>query len=199
VASSRRSSGQPRLRELAGRSDVRWIALGYVVGAHGLRGTLRVKQHNLHSDLLFQLHELATRLNGTVRVHGLSEVRETPKGVLLQLDDVQSIEAAELLRSAELCVPREFLPPLEPGEFYHVDLERLPVFNVAGEQVGIAERVQEYPAADVLRVRNEAGVWEVPMREPYFVDVDLEAGRITVDALDDLELERDRAPSEPTE
>ncbi|MEY4575476.1 MAG: hypothetical protein RL701_179 [Pseudomonadota bacterium] len=173
---------------------MRWIALGVVIGTHGLRGMLRVKQHNLDSDLLFESSEIVLRLAGALKVHRVSEVRAAPKGLLVQLADVASIEAAELLRSAELCVPRAYLPPLEPGEFYHVDLEGLPVVTPADEPVGIAERVHEYPAAAVLRVRAADGVWEVPMREPYLVDVDLEQGRIVVDALEDLELERDSKP-----
>jgi 16S rRNA processing protein RimM len=189
-----RPSAQPQLHTLLSQPDVRWIALGVVIGTHGLRGMLRVKQHNLDSDLLFESSEIVLRLAGALKVHRVSEVRAAPKGLLVQLADVASIEAAELLRSAELCVPRAYLPPLEPGEFYHVDLEGLPVVTPADEPVGIAERVHEYPAAAVLRVRAADGVWEVPMREPYLVDVDLEQGRIVVDALEDLELERDSKP-----
>ena len=59
-----------------------------------------------------------------------------------------------------------------------------------GTAVGRVENVREYPAADVLRVRASDGLWEVPMREPYLVSVDVPGGRVVVDQLDDLELER---------
>jgi predicted acetyltransferase len=45
----------------------------------------------------------------------------------------------------------------------------------------------------VLRVRGAEGVWEVPLREPYLVEVDLAQGRVIVDSLADLEIERDRS------
>lgn len=189
----RRRSVQPALRSLLAEPDVRWIALGVVTGTHGLRGGLKVKQHNSDSELLFDQPEIALRIGGELRAYALREVRATGKGLLVQLAEVRSIEQAAQLRGAELCLPRQCLPALEPGEFYHVDLEGLPVVTPAGERVGVAERVQEYPAAAVLRVRGAEGVWEVPLREPYLVEVDLAQGRVVVDSLTDLELERDRS------
>ena len=193
MISRRRRSVQPALRTLVDQSDTRWIALGVVTGTHGLRGGLKVRQHNPDSDLLFDLPEIALRVDGALRVEALSEVRATGKGLLVQLKSVASIEQAAELRGAELCLPRQWLPPLAPGEFYHVDLEGLTVVTPDGESVGRAEHVQEYPAASVLRVRGAEGVWEVPLREPYLVEVDLAQGRVIVDSLADLEIERDRS------
>lgn len=189
----RRFSATSTLRKAAAEPDVRWIPLGAVTGAHGLRGTLRVKQFNDDSELLFELQEIALRVQGELQFHSVSSVRQASKGLLLDLDAVGSVEAAEALRGAELCVPRALLPELPEGEFYFVDLEGLPVFGVDGVQLGVVERVQEYPASEVLRVQSDAGVYEVPMREPYLVEVDIAARRIVVAELDDLEPERPRS------
>jgi 16S rRNA processing protein RimM len=178
------------LQLVAARDDVHWVSLGVIVGTHGLRGDLRFKQYNQDSELLFELTEIALRVQGRLQVHALSGVRAGGKGLLLHLAGVDAIEAAEALRGAELCVPRATLPALPEGEYYHVDLEGLTVTNRAGESVGIVESVRAYPAAEVLRVRSEDGVWEVPMREPYLVEVALAESRIVVDHLADLELEK---------
>jgi 16S rRNA processing protein RimM len=166
------------------------VALGVVMGTHGLRGDLRVKQYNQDSELLFELAEVAVCQAGQRQMRAIVGVRPGGKGLLMRLAGIDSVEAAEPLRGAELSVPRSALPPLEDGEFYFVDLEGLSVETSAGTAVGRVENVREYPAADVLRVRAAEGVWEVPMREPYLVSVDVAAGRIVVDQLDDLELER---------
>jgi len=192
----RAGAAKAGLAGLLDRSEVRWIALGVVIGTHGLRGLVRVKVYNPESGLLPNAPEIMLRREGTARAHSVLEAQFTPKGLLLLLSGVSSVEAAAELRGAELCLPRQLLPALPDGEYYHVDLEGLPAFNPAGERVGTVERVQEYPAAHVLRVRVQAqkGVWEVPMREPYLVEIDLEGGRVVVDAVEDLELERDREP-----
>ena len=169
---------------------MRWIVLGYVAGAHGLRGTFRVKQHKQDWQLFDALDEVGVRLAGEETVHRIQELRSGPKGLLMQLAGVDTVESAEALRGAELCVPRSLLPALPEGEYYFVDLEGVAVFTPDDVQVGVVERVQEYPAANVLRVKSEDGVREVPMREPYLVSVDLSAGRIVVDELSDLDVER---------
>lgn len=195
----RRSSAPSPLRKAAEKPDVRWIPLGAVTGSHGLRGALRVKQFNADSQLLFELEEIALRVQGALQFHRLSSVREASKGLLIELDAVRSVEGADALRGAELCLPRELLPQLPEGEFYFVDLEGLPVFSSDGRQIGVVERVQEYPASEVLRVLCDVGVYEVPMREPYLVEIDVATGRVVVAELDDLEPERPRGKvrSEP--
>lgn len=190
MTARRRFSATSPLRKAAAKPDVRWIPLGAVIGTHGLRGTLRVKQFNTDSELLFELKEIALRVQGELQFHRLISVRDANKGLLVDLDAVRSVEAAEALRGAELCLPRALLPELPEGEFYFVDLEGLPVFTEDGAQLGVVERVHEYPAAEVLRVQSDAGIYEVPMREPYLVDVDLSARRIVVAELADLEPER---------
>ena len=189
VPRRRFSAGSP-LRKAAGEPDVHWIVLGYVAGVHGLRGALRVKLHNPDSELLSELEEIGLRQAGDVQVQRVRELRGAPKSMLLQLAGVDTVEAAEALRGAELCVPRALLPPLPEGEYYFVDLEGLPVYTPDGEEVGSVERVQEYPAAHVLRVKAADGVREVPMREPYLLSVDVQARRIVVDQLQDLDVEK---------
>jgi 16S rRNA processing protein RimM len=187
---ARRSfSASSPLRRAAAKADVRWIPLGVVTGTHGLRGSVRVKQWNDDSALLLDVEEVALRLNGELLFHRLISVRAVSKGLLVELEAVRSVEGAEALRGAELCLPRELLPPLEEGEYYFVDLEGLDVYKQDGTRVGAVERVQEYPAAQVLRVQSDVGVYEVPMREPYLVEVDIAARRVVVAELSDLEPE----------
>lgn len=179
-----------RRSEQSHTSNDRWIALGVVMGTHGVRGELRVKLHNPESELLFDLETVQLRAAGQLRPYPLEQVRPGGKGVLVRLGGIDTVERAQALRGAELCVARSQMPALPEGEFYHCDLEGLALVDVAGTQQGTVERVHEYPAANVLRVKTERGVLELPMREPYLVRIDLAAGYVVADQLDDLEPER---------
>ena len=57
--------------------------------------------------------------------------RRGPKALLMRLQGVGSREDAESLRGYTLCVPREALPELEEGEYYHADLIGLDAFQGA--------------------------------------------------------------------
>lgn len=171
-------------------ANERWIALGVVMGTHGVRGELRVKLHNPESELLFDLDSVQLNPANQPQTYKLEDVRPGGKGVLVRLAGIDTVERAQALRGAELCVARSQLPALPDGEFYHCDLEGLTLVDASGAAQGKVERVQDYPAASVLRVRTDRGVLEVPMREPYLVRIDLEAGYVVADQLSDLEPER---------
>ena len=165
------------------------IALGAIMGAHGVQGELRVKPYNEHSDLLPSLSTITLRQGEITRVCEVSSVRLGSKVLIFGLEGVTTPEQAKALYGAELCVPRSALPKLAPDEFYFVDLPGLAVVSADDREVGRVEGVLEYPASSVLRVSTPKGMLEVPMIAPYLVSVDVEQGRVRVDNLEDLEPE----------
>ena len=172
------------------------VALAVVVRPHGNHGELRVKLHNPGSDLLFHVETLVLRSKRGEREARVTSVRPHQKGIaLLHLQGCVSRDQAEALRSAELCVPRSALPDLAEDEYYLYDLVGLKAVRPDGSEVGEVEAVQVYPTLDALRIRAAQGVCELPLLEPYLVRVEIPAGRIVVDALQDLDWKRPRNPS----
>ena len=85
-----------------------------------------------------------------------------------------SRDAAETLRGAGLCVSRENAP-LEPGEFYLVDLIGARVV-VGDRTVGEVIDVRAYPSVDALVVRTLDDVLvEQPLLPQWVTRVDSEA------------------------
>lgn len=168
----------------------RLIALGAVMGAHGVRGELRVRPYNDDSVLIFDVERVTLRHGGSEQMHVIESVRPGNKGWLVSLDGIATPEQAKALHGAELCVPRDAFPALAPGEYYFVDLPGLAVVASDGASVGHIERVQQYPASSVLCVSTPGGTLEVPMHERYLVSVDVAQGRVVVDHLEDLEFEK---------
>lgn len=172
------------------------IALGMIMGSQGLQGLMRVKPYNADSDTLTTSPLLIVRGKAGTHVHAVQSVRPADKGMFMQLVDVTSVEHSKTLHGSELCVPRSVLPALEGGAYYHADLEGLQAISASGAAVGVVQRVIEYPAASVLSVEVATGVIEVPMREPYLVSVDVSAGRVVVDHVEDLDVQAPRSKAE---
>lgn len=165
-----------------------WVALGVVGAPHGVRGALRARLYNPESALLLEQPQLwLRRADAPPSPHRIDYIQPHGGGLLLELEGVNSREAAEALRGAELCVPRSALPALGPGEHYFVDLIGLTAVDRDGKPLGRVADVQQYPASQVLCLELDGGRYEVPMREPYLVEVQLEAGQVVVDQLADLE------------
>ncbi len=170
----------------------RFVVVGQIMGTHGVRGDLRVKMHNPDSELLFDLGELCLRLAGELRAHRVRAAKPADKGWLVHLEGTDSVEDARLLHGAEICVPRSALPEPDQGEFYFSDLEGLLAVTPDGSELGRVLGVMQYPAADVLRIVVAEGTLEVPFAVPYLVSIDLAAGKIVVDELADLEVDKPR-------
>ena len=61
-----------------------------------------------------------------------------------------------------------------------------------GAALGVVAEVIRYPSVDCLLVEGEDGVREIPILEPYVIDVDLDEGVLTVRHHEDFELRRKR-------
>jgi 16S rRNA processing protein RimM len=175
------------------------VPLGVIVGAHGVRGELRVKLHNPGSDLLASQRTVTLRRDppgatseGQASSGPLLEQRRVLSRrwhkdlLLLMLERCDDRDTAQAMRGIELCVVRSALPKLDEGEHYLIDLVGLRAQLPSGELVGRVQAVIPYPTAEVLCVRSERGLIEVPMFAPYVVETRIADGCVVVDHLDDL-------------
>ena len=167
------------------------VELGVVTRPHGVRGEVRVHLHHPESTLFFESETLYL-LRDAMPVHRVraESVRLGPKQIpLVAFAEVNDRTAAERLRGTVVAVHEKDLPRLDQGEWYHRDLVGLAVVGPEGRRAGVVEAVKAYPTIDCLQVRSDDGVREVPMAEPWLVEVDLELGEVHVGSLDDLEVE----------
>jgi len=151
------------------------IVLAVVVGAHGIKGDVRLK---LFGEGLESLERHEHLFAGDRRLT-LRGIRESPGGAVARFEEVGDRDAAAALRGAEIRVPRESLPPLEEGEYYHADLIGLPCETESGELLGTVVGVENYGAGDVLDIERPDGKRAmIPFRRGI---ADLGEGRIVAD------------------
>jgi len=103
-------------------------------------------------------------------------VRAHKGRLLVRFDGVDNADAAERFIGAVLYASRERIP-LADGEFFDRDLVGCTVVNEAGETYGDVERVEHYPASDMLVVRGHL----VPMVAAIVRTIDVTARRIVID------------------
>jgi 16S rRNA processing protein RimM len=85
----------------------------------------------------------------------LKALRDDGKGgAIARFAEIADRTAAEALRGKTLAVPRDALPPLEPGEFYHADLIGLPVVDTDGAAVGTVIAVDNFGAGDIIEIEK---------------------------------------------
>jgi 16S rRNA processing protein RimM len=162
------------------------IEVGRVIKPHGLGGELKVRLHWDESDALDRVDSVVVRRGDEERELAIESVRSSPPGVLLKLEGVDDRDTAETLRDALILVPRDALPPLEPGEYYLSDLVGLAVVGPDGP-VGEVVEVRTHPSVDAAVVRLPDGkLVEQPLVEPWLEEVDLDAKKLVLSSLDGL-------------
>ncbi|MGB3752957.1 MAG: ribosome maturation factor RimM [Parerythrobacter sp.] len=128
------------------------LTLAAVTGAHGVAGEVRLK---LFGEGLAGL-KAHTRFNDGALT--LKNVRDDHKGgAVARFAEIADRNAAEALRGTTLTVPREALPPLAEGEFYHADLLGLPAVSEDGAAIGTVADVLNYGASDLVEIKKPNG------------------------------------------
>ena len=137
------------------------VTLAAVTGAHGVTGEVRLK---LFGEGLDSLKHHKSFNEGVLT---LSKLRDDGKGgAVARFAEIPDRTAAEALRGTALTVPRDALPPLEEGEYYHADLLGLAAVSDAGEPLGTVVAVENYGAGDLLEIEGPEGKrFMVPMTQ----------------------------------
>ena len=153
----------------------RRIALAAIAGAHGVKGEVRLKLFSDSAESLSRHGKLF--VGGSER--RLVAIRAAGKGAVARFEGVGDRSAAEALRGTLVEIDRSALPPLDEGEYYHVDLIGLAAVDGAGEAVGTVVAVENYGAGDLLEIECEGGKRSLIPFKPGIAE--LEEGRIVLD------------------
>jgi 16S rRNA processing protein RimM len=175
------------------------LTLGRVVGAHGLRGELRVRlldetDNNLRAVASVWLaREEGDPKAVEARVRAVGSGRRGE--VRLSLEGVDGREAAEALRGRLVLAFVEQLAALPDGEYYQYELIGCRVEHADGRAVGVVAGIWETGAPAVLVVVDEARREHlIPAASEIVREVDLIARRIVIDAPPGLLDEGERSP-----
>ena len=134
------------------------VTLAVIIGAHGVAGEVRLK---LFTDDVGSLKVHKTFNGGALT---MTSVRPGTNGAIARFAEITDRNTVEAMRGTELAVPRDALPPLADGEYYHADLMGLPCVTTEGDIVGICVAVENFGATDVLEIeRPDKKTFMVPM------------------------------------
>ena len=162
------------------------ILVGKVVGAHGIRGNLKVRSYT-ESLSVYEAKEgiHAILPDGSIRTMAIDRVRPHGKSLLMNFESVTRRDQAESLIGTELFVEKDRLPTLEEDTYYWFDLVGLRVIDSSGTRLGRLVRVIPTYGNDVYVVRGECGGQPqetlIPAIGDVVLSIDLEGGIMTVD------------------
>lgn len=166
--------------------------VGYVSGAYGIAGAIRVTPFSVDADALLNVKtwwldkpSLRSVTVRTAKMHG--------GDVVATLVGMSDRNLAEALKGAAVHVSRSQFPELEEDEYYWSDLIGMDAVNLQGEALGKVIDMMSNGAQSILRiapVSHPAASDKAPERlverlvpfvDQFVKTVDLKARQITLD------------------
>ena len=157
------------------------VRLGRIVGLFGVRGWVKVYSYTEPREGIVAYKRWLLRYPEGWQERQVVEGRRSGRSVIAQLDGVEDRESAEGLLGLDIGVARDALPRLGATEYYWADLEGLVVRRKDGTRLGRVERLLETGAHDVMVVNGESERLIPFVVGAIVLDVDLDAGVISVD------------------
>lgn len=156
------------------------VVVGVILGAHGVRGDVRVKSFTAEPDAVF---DYAPFLSETGEIL-IDPVRARPAKdhYIVTPETPRQKEEWDQLKSTRLHVPRDVLPETDENEFYIDDLVGLDVFAGGDAPIGRVKAVLNHGASDLIEIQPISQ--GKPVLVPFTLEdvpvVDLGAKRIVV-------------------
>lgn len=162
-----------------------------MVGAHGLRGEIRIRYLGDGPEGLSRMPALwlgATPEDPQARRYEVERLSEGRRGeVRADLAGVSDRDGAEALRGLYVMGETGRLEPLPEGEYRWYELVGCRVEDPTGRPVGTVREIWETGAHDVLVVEDEEGERHLlPTARPFLLEVDPAGGRIVYDVIPGL-------------
>lgn len=156
------------------------VVIGAIMGAHGVRGDVRVKSFTAEPDAVFDYAPFLDEA-GKLFIEPV-KARPAKDHFIVTPKTLRQKEEWDSLKGTRLYVPRSALPETDDDEFYIEDLVGLDVFAGGDEKIGSVKAVLNHGAGDLIDVQRRGG--EKSVLVPFTFDdvpvVDLALKRIVV-------------------
>jgi 16S rRNA processing protein RimM len=171
-----------------------YAIVGLIRKAQGIRGEVVVEPLTDKPDVVFAA---GSRVFAGTSDGDLAVVRdargqeETPtltisgskpfkKGLIVQFQELQDRDSADLWRGRYLLAPFRELPALEEDQVYLHDLIGMAVVGMNGERLGAVTTFYELPQGIMLDINTPRGSVMIPYRPEIIVRTDIQARSIVI-------------------
>lgn len=155
------------------------LAIGRIVGPHGVRGEVKMEIFTDEPQRLTTLRRVY--FNDDPTPQPLRSVRLSPRQALLTFAHITDRDAADALRGTTVRIAGSQTRPPADDEFFHYQLIGLAVYLEDGTQLGTLAEILTAGEVDVYVVRDARGNEHLfPALREVVMEIDPAANRVVV-------------------
>ena len=159
----------------------RYLEAGRIVNTHGVRGEVRIQPWTNRAEDLCRYK----RLRIGDRMVSLRSARVHKGCVIVSLEGVEDMDAAQALRGLVVCIDREDASLGEDEVFLQDIVGLRAVAADTGETLGTVADILELPAQNVYVIRGDREIL-VPAVPEFIRGIDLAAGTVIVSLIEGM-------------
>lgn len=163
------------------------IAYGKILRPHGLKGEIKVLPYSGNPENFRQIRYIYTQSDcSEPQRHKVSASRLQKSFIIARIQNVNSVEQAELLRNREVHVDKNDLPSNQEDEYYWFELIGLSVYSPSGALIGKVDSLIDNAAQSTLVIKDSSREYMVPLIDRFVKKIDLDNSKIIVESIVDL-------------
>ena len=163
------------------------LRVGVIASTHGVRGEVKVFPTTDDVKRFEQLKEVLLDTGKELKTMEIAQVKFFKNMVILKFKGFDNINDIEIYKGKDLLIHRDQAVELGPDENFIADLIGLLVITDQKEELGTLKDVLQTGANDVYVVETNSGKEILlPAIKQCILNVDLEAGQMTVHVLEGL-------------
>ena len=166
------------------------FVIGKIVNTHGIKGELKVMPITDDPKRFEKLKSIYVEQRKDIKTYNIESVRYHKGCVLLKLEGINDMNAAELLKGSSIKIDRKDSLPLAKDEYYISDLYDLEVYTEEDERfLGKIVDIISTGSNDVyvLRKADRPKDLLIPAIKQVVKEVAIESGKMYVHLLEGLE------------
>lgn len=153
-----------------------------IVNTHGVRGEVKAIYFADSPEFFEEVNVLFDKKGNEYKV---SNIREHKGAILLNIDGVNDMTAAERLKGISLYARREDFPALPEGEYYLTDLIGLKA-EADGAEIGEVTDIIEKAQNLIVIKKADGSEALIPQCDAFIEKVALEEGKIYINTIEGL-------------
>ncbi|MCI9076237.1 MAG: 16S rRNA processing protein RimM [Dorea sp.] len=163
------------------------LQVGVISSTHGIRGEVKVFPTTNDASRFKELKQVYLETGKEQIPLEIERVKFFKRSVILKFKGIDDINDIEKYRGKSLLIDREDAIELEENEYYIADMLGIEVYTEDGGRFGSLRDVMETGANDVYIIETEEyGEVLIPAIQDCILDVDVEAGRMTIHLMEGL-------------